>query len=38
VETGASVISIGSEITIKLGNNENGDVIIESIHVPVYTI
>lgn len=38
IETGASVISIGSEITIKLGNNENGDVIIESIHVPVYTI
>ena len=38
IETGAGVISIGSEITIKLGNNENGDVIIESIHVPVYTI
>lgn len=35
-ETDRSVISIGSEITIKLGNNENGDVIIESIHVPVY--
>lgn len=38
VETGMGVISIGSEITIKLGNNENGDVIIQSIHVPVYTI
>jgi hypothetical protein len=38
VETGMGVITIGSEITIKLGNNENGDVIIESIHIPVYTI
>jgi hypothetical protein len=38
VETGRGVITIGSEITIKLGNNENGDVIIESIHIPVYTI
>jgi len=38
VETGRGIITIGSEITIKLGNNENGDVIIESIHIPVYTI
>jgi len=37
-ETDKGIISIGSEITIKLGNNENGDVIIQSIHVPVYGI
>ena len=37
-ETSESVVTIGNEITIRLGNNENGDVIIESIHVPVYTL
>lgn len=37
-ETDRGVISIGSEITIKLGNNENGDIIIESIRVPVYGV
>lgn len=37
-ETDRSVICAGSEITIKLGNNENGDVIIDSITVPVYVL
>jgi hypothetical protein len=37
-ETEEGVITIGNEITIKLGNNENGEVIIESINVPVYTL
>jgi hypothetical protein len=32
------VITIGNEIVIKLGNNENGEIIVESIHVPVYTL
>ena len=32
------VVTIGSEIILKLGNNENGDIIVESIHVPVYTL
>lgn len=37
-ETDRGIISVGSEITIVLGNNENGDVIIETIRVPVYGI
>lgn len=37
-ETEEGVITIGNEITIKLGNNENGEIIIESIVVPVYTL
>ena len=37
-EEGEGVVTIGSEITIKLANNENGEIIIDSIHVPVYTL
>jgi hypothetical protein len=37
-ETSESVITVGDEIIIKLGNNENGEIIIESIHVPVYSL
>ena len=37
-EEGEGVITIGNEITIKLANNENGEIYIESIHVPVYTL
>jgi hypothetical protein len=32
------VITVGNEITIKLGNNENGEIVVDSIHVPVYTL
>jgi len=32
------VITIGNEIIVKLGNDENGEVVVESIHVPVYTL
>jgi len=37
-EQGEGVITIGTEITIKLGNTESGDIIVESVHVPVYTL
>jgi len=37
-EEGEGVITIGGEITIKLANNENGEIYIESVHVPVYTL
>jgi len=37
-ETSESVVTVGDEITIKLANNENGEIFIESIHVPVYTL
>lgn len=37
-ESSESVITVGDEITIKLSNNENGEIIIESIVVPVYTL
>jgi hypothetical protein len=37
-QEGEGVITIGSEIVVKLGNNENGDIVVESIHVPVYTL
>lgn len=37
-EEGQGVITVGNEITIKLGNNENGEVVVDSIHVPVYTL
>lgn len=36
--TGNGVITVGDEITITLGNNENGDIIVKSITVPVYTL
>lgn len=35
---GEGVVTVGNEITLKLGNNENGDIIVESIHVQVYTL
>lgn len=38
LETGEGVVTIGNEIDIKLTNNENGDVIVEYINVPVYTL
>ena len=37
-QEGEGVITIGSEITLSLGNNENGEIIVDSIHVPVYTL
>jgi hypothetical protein len=37
-EQGEGVITIGTEITVKLGNTESGDIIVESVHVPVYTL
>lgn len=37
-ETSESVVTVGDEITIRLGNNENGEIVIKSIHVPVYTL
>lgn len=37
-ETSESVVTVGDEITIKLGNNDNGEIIIESIVVPVYSL
>ena len=37
-EDGEGVVTVGDEITIKLSNNENGEIYIESIHVPVYTL
>lgn len=38
IEEGEGVVTIGSEITIKLANDPNGEIFIESIHVPVYTL
>lgn len=32
------VITIGHEITVVLGNGPNGELIISSVHVPVYTL
>ena len=32
------VVTVGDEIEIQLGNNENGDIIVKSITVPVYTL
>ena len=37
-QDGEGVITIGNEIEINLGNDENGDIIVSSIHVPVYTL
>ena len=37
-QEGEGVVTIGNEITIELGNNENGEVIVKSIHVPVYKL
>ncbi len=37
-QEGEGVVTIGNEITIKLSNNENGEIVAESIHVPVYSL
>lgn len=37
-ESGSGFIGLERDITITLGNNENGDVIIESIRVPVHSL
>ena len=37
-EEGEGLITIGNQITIKLANNENGEIYIESVRVPVYTL
>lgn len=35
---GEGVVTVGNEITLKLGNNENGDLVVESVQVQVYTL
>lgn len=37
-QEGEGVITIGNEIELNLGNDESGNVIVTSIHVPVYTL
>ncbi|MEY4571834.1 MAG: hypothetical protein RLZ10_1045 [Bacteroidota bacterium] len=37
-QEGEGVITIGNEIEINLGNDESGNLIVSSIHVPVYTL
>jgi hypothetical protein len=37
-QEGEGVITIGNEIEVSLGNDENGNIIVSSIHVPVYTL
>jgi hypothetical protein len=37
-QEGEGVITIGNEIELSLGNDENGNIIVSSIHVPVYTL
>lgn len=37
-ENGNGVITIGDEITISLKNDEKGDVVVDSIRVPVHTL
>lgn len=37
-QEGEGVITIGNEIEIYLGNDESGNIIVSSIHVPVYTL
>ena len=35
---GIGLVTVGDEITLKLGNNENGDLICQGIVVPVYSL
>ena len=35
---GEGVVTVGNEITLKLANNENGDLVVESVQVQVYTL
>lgn len=37
-QEGEGVITIGNEIEVTLGNDENGEIIVKSIVVPVYTL
>ena len=37
-QEGEGVITIGNEIELTLGNDENGGIIVNSIQVPVYTL
>lgn len=37
-QEGEGVITIGNEIELTLGNDENGGIIVKSIIVPVYTL
>jgi hypothetical protein len=37
-QEGEGVITIGNEIELTLGNDESGNIIVSSIHVPVYTL
>jgi len=37
-QEGEGVITIGNEIELSLGNDENGNIIVDSIHIPVYTL
>lgn len=37
-EEGEGVITVGNEINVVLGNDESGNIIVTSIHVPVYTL
>jgi hypothetical protein len=37
-EKGIGLVTVGDEITLKLGNNENGDLICQGIVVPVYSL
>lgn len=37
-QEGEGVITIGNEIEVSLGNDESGNIIVTSIHVPVYTL
>jgi hypothetical protein len=37
-QEGEGVITIGNEIELTLGNDESGNIVVSSIHVPVYTL
>jgi hypothetical protein len=37
-EEGQGVVTVGNEITISLINDANGNIVIESVHVPVYSL
>ena len=37
-QEGEGVITIGDEISLVLGNDENGNIMVDTIQVPVYTL
>ena len=37
-EESQGVVTVGNEITISLVNDTNGNIVIESVHVPVYSL